>query len=127
MWQNGKLENSCIGFFQTRKLLQRNDISQKNLYFGICQEIETYYLLKNLEIYLLLTKNLKESYYRIADSFIKNNIAYGLLIRVEISFMFTWKIFLFQKKLHSDIMGFQLQHMHSLRFLGNGVWIIRKD
>ena len=41
--------------------------------------METYYLLKNLQIYWLLTNNLKESYYHIADSFIKNNIVYELL------------------------------------------------
>ena len=37
---------------------------------------------ENLEIYWVLTKNLKENYYHIsADNFIKNNVAYDLLIK----------------------------------------------
>ena len=88
-----KIENSYISFFQARKLLQKNYIRQKILYFKICEKIEDYYLLKNLEISWILTKNLKESYYHIsADSFIKNNIAYDF--RVEISFMSKWNFFL---------------------------------
>ena len=39
-------------------------------------------MLKNLEIYWLLIKNLKESYYHISiDSFIKNSTAYDVLIK----------------------------------------------
>ena len=57
---------------------------------------EKTYLLKNLEISWLLTKNLKGSYYHIsADSFIKNNIAYDF--RVEISFCLNRKFFDFKK------------------------------
>ena len=76
MWYHRKLENSCIGFFQARKLLQQNDFCQKILHLKICYKIENYYLLK---ISWLLTKNLKDSYYHIsADSFIK-----GTVIQIE--------------------------------------------
>ena len=76
MWYHRKLENSCIGFFQARKLLQQNDFCQKILHLKICYKIENYHLLK---ISRLLTKNLKESYHHIsADSFIK-----GTVIQIE--------------------------------------------
>ena len=45
--------------------------------------MENYYLLKNLEITRLLTKNLKQSNY-LADNLIKNNLYNDF--RVEISF-----------------------------------------
>ena len=66
-----------------------------------------------------MTKNLKESHYHIsADNFIKNKIAYDF--RNEI--MSKW----ISKKLHSDIMDFQLQQIYSYdEVVGEGVCITR--
>ena len=52
-----------------------------------------------------------------ADSFIKNKIAYGYDFRNEI--MSKW----ISKKLHSDIMGFQLQLIYSCEVVGKGICI----
>ena len=68
----GKWKIAVLAFFK-----------QENLYTvkwhllvrkSACYEIENCYLLKSSEISLHLTKNLKESYYHIAGSFIKNKI-----------------------------------------------------
>ena len=54
-------------------------------------EIENCDLLKSSQISLLLTKNLKESYYNMADSFIKNKI-----------WLKGWNFFLFLNRKFSD-------------------------
>ena len=109
-----------MAFFEARKLLQQNYICQENLttFQNLLKKIENYFLLKCLEeISWILTKNLKESPYHIADSFSKNKIAYD--IRNEI--MAKWS----SKKLHSDIMDFQLQQIYSYEVVGKGVCITR--
>ena len=45
----------------------------------------------------------------------------------KISFMPKWKIFWISKKLHSDIMDFQLPSIHSCETVGKGVCIARMD
>ena len=83
-----------IGFFQARKPTTKWRLSESSTFQNI---------LKNrkqlpAEIFvniLLLTKNLKQSYYHSAGSFIENNL--NNEFKVEISLMAKWKIFWFQK------------------------------
>ena len=72
---------AVLAFFKQENLV----IYSKMTFVGksACYEIKDSYLLKSSEISWLLTKNLKESYYHIADSFIKNKYDF----RIEISFM----------------------------------------